>query len=202
MQLDQELHTFLALKTYDESARYTTSRTLCSLTFEHTESIKILVASRNLTSAFGLFRLQFEALVRAMWLLYAASDNAVQKMAVELTEESVKQANKLPMLSEMLKNLEGKAPEEALNMLLEFKQYSWQPLSSFVHGGIHAINRHGEGYPLPLVENLLKQSNGVSTMVGMLLVILHGGGAEMGKIPKIQLEFADCLPETIKSRLF
>ena len=33
-------------------------------------------------------------------------------------------------------------------------------------------------------------------MVGMLLVILHGGGEQRGKIPKIQRAFADCLPET------
>jgi hypothetical protein len=42
---------------------------------------------------------------------------------------------------------------------------------------------------------MLKISNGVSMMVGMLLVILHGGGQQVGKIPGIQLEFADCLPE-------
>ena len=168
---------------------------MCSLTFEHAESIKILTASGNFTSAFGLFRLQYEALVRTLWLLYAASDIAVSKMAAELTQEGVKRAEKLPMLSEMLNKLEGKAPTEALTMLLEFKEYSWRPLSSFIHGGIHAINRHGEGYSPPLIENLLKQSNGVSTMVGMLLVILHGGGAQKGKITKIQAEFADCLPE-------
>ena len=100
------------------------------------------------------------------------------------------------MFSEMLEKLKGKAPQEAVDMLLEFKEYSWKPLSSFVHGGIHAITRHCTGYPEPLLEQMLKASNGVSVMVGMLLVILHGGGNQMGKIPEIQKRFSNCLPQS------
>ncbi|WP_369743936.1 hypothetical protein AB8S08_04955 [Pseudidiomarina sp. PP-1MA] len=172
------------------------SRVMCSVAFEHAESAKMLISGGNLTSATGLVRLQYEALVRAMWLLYAASDTAVSKLTSELTQEAADRANKLPMLSEMLEKLQGKAPQEPVNMLLEFREYSWKPLSSFVHGGIHAIHRHSKGYPLTLLEQMVRISNGVSVMVGMLLVILHGGGEQSGKMPKIQREFADCLPET------
>lgn len=80
-------------------------------------------------------------------------------------------------------------------MLQEFKEYSWKPLSSFVHGGIHAISRHSKGYPKALLIQLLKVSNGVSAMAGMLLVILSGDARQQGKIPAIQLAFSDCLPE-------
>ncbi|GIZ13334.1 DUF6988 family protein [Pseudomonas sp. NCCP-436] len=172
------------------------SRVMCSIAFEHAESAKMLISGGNLTSATGLVRLQYEALVRAMWLLYAASDTAVSKLTSELTQEAANKANRLPMLSEMLEKLQGKAPQEPVNMLLEFKEYSWKPLSSFIHGGIHAIHRHSKGYPLPLLEQMVRISNGVSVMVGMLLVILHGGGAQRGKMPLIQIEFADCLPDT------
>lgn len=130
-----------------------------------------------------------------MWLLYSASDHAISKLMCELTNESAEKANKLPMLSEMLKSLEGKAPQEALDMLLEFKEYSWKPLSSFIHGGIHAINRHSKGYPAPLLIQMLKISNGVSVMVGMLLVILSGDPRQRGKIPAIQKQYEGCLPE-------
>ena len=106
---------------------------MCSISFEHAESAKMLISSGNFTSATGLVRLQYEALVRAMWLLYAASETAVSKLMCELTSESSHKANKLPMLSEMLDKLDGKAPPEALSMLKEFKDYSWKPLSSFVH---------------------------------------------------------------------
>lgn len=195
-ELEDKLLEFIRLPPYDESMRIQSSRIMCSIAFEHAESAKILIASGNLTSATGLVRLQFEALVRAMWLLYAASDEAVAKLSAKLTAESAQKANNnLPMLSEMLKKLEGKAPQEPLDMLLEFKEYSWKALSSFVHGGIHAIHRHSKGYPVQLLSQMLKISNGVSLMVGMLAVIIHGGGQQVGKIPRIQQEFADCLPE-------
>jgi len=168
---------------------------MCSVAFEHAESAKILIASGNFTSAVGLVRLQYEALVRAMWLLYSASEISVSKLMAELTNESDKRANKLPLLTEMLAKLDDKAPKEAMDSLHEFKEYSWKPLCSYVHGGIHAINRHSRGYPLPLLIQLLKASNGVSSMVGMLLVILSGDTRQTGKIPSIQREFEDCVPE-------
>ncbi|SEH08991.1 DUF6988 family protein [Candidatus Venteria ishoeyi] len=195
-ELESKLLEFLGLAPFDDSERIMTSKVMCSIAFEHAESTKILITTGNLTSATGLVRLQYEALVRAMWLLYAASDIVVSKLSSELTCETANRANNLPMLTEMLKKLQDKAPRQALDMLLEFKEYSWRPLSSFIHGGIHAIHRHSKGYPLPLLEQMLRMSNGVSLMVGMLLVILHGGGEQRGKMSQIQKEFADCLPET------
>ncbi len=195
-ELESKLLEFIALAPFDHSERIMASRVMCSIAFEHAESAKMLISAGNLTSATGLVRLQYEALVRAMWLLYAASENAVSKLTSELTQETDDRANKLPMLSEMLEKLQGKAPQESVNMLLEFKEYSWKPLSSFIHGGIHAIHRHSKGYPLPLLEQMVRISNGVSVMVAMLLVILHGGGEQRGKMPQIQREFADCLPAT------
>lgn len=194
--LESKLLEFLSLPPFDDSERIMASRVMCSIAFEHAESAKMLISAGNLTSATGLVRLQYEALVRAMWLLYAASDTAVSKLTSELTQETADRANRLPMLSEMLQKLQGKAPQEPLDMLLEFKEYSWKPLSSFIHGGIHAIHRHSKGYPLPLLEQMVRISNGVSVMVGILLVILHGGGEQRGKMPRIQREFADCLPDT------
>lgn len=195
-ELESKLLEFVALAPFDDSERVMASRVMCSIAFEHAESAKVLISAGNLTSATGLVRLQYEALVRAMWLLYAASDTAVSKLTSELTQEAADRANGLPMLSEMLKKLQGKAPQEPLDMLIEFREYSWKPLSSFIHGGIHAIHRHSKGYPLPLLEQMVRISNGVSVMVGMLLVILHGGGDQRGKMPRIQREFADCLPDT------
>lgn len=197
--LERGLLEFLVLPPFDDSQRIMVSRVMCSIAFEHAESAKMLISAGNLTSATGLVRLQYEALVRAMWLLYAATDTDVLKLTSELTQETANKANKankLPMLSEMLEKLQGKSPQEPLDMLREFKEYSWKPLSSFIHGGLHAIHRHSKGYPLPLLEQMVRISNGVSLMVGMLLVILHGGGEQVGKIPRIQREFADCLPDT------
>ena len=168
---------------------------MCSVAFEHAESIKILIASGNVTSSIGLLRLQYESMVRAMWLLYSASDLMVAKLMSELTQDSARKANKLPMLSEMIEKMDGKAPKEAVNMILEFKEYSWKPLSSFIHGGIHAIHRHSSGYPPEMLIQIIKASNGLSMMVGMLLVVLSGDNSQKGKMTKIQKDYLDCCPE-------
>ena len=69
----------LSYPLYDNSQRVKVSRIMCSVSLEHAESFKILLASRNFTSAIGLLRLQFECLVRGMWILYVATDCAVSK---------------------------------------------------------------------------------------------------------------------------
>jgi hypothetical protein len=97
----------------------------------------------------------------------------------------------------MLKKLDGKAPKVALDQLLEFKEYHWKPLSSYIHGGIHAVNRQSVGYPLTLLQQILKASNGLSIMVGMLLIIISADRTQSGKIPKLQFEYIDCLPDFI-----
>lgn len=194
-ELDERLQVLLMPAGLAAPERERCSGILCDVAFEHAESVKILLASGNFTSATGLVRLQYEALVRAMWIYYAASDLVVGRLMSELTTESARVANNLPMMSEMLDSLVGKAPKEATDMLLEFKEYSWKPLNSFVHGGIHAVERHSKGYPLPLLIQLLKASNGVSMMTGMLLVIISGNPALVGRIPSIQAEFRGCLSD-------
>lgn len=178
----------------DSRKRVESGRILSHVSIEHAQSLKSLIGIGNFTSALGLLRLQYEALVRAMWVTYSATDGWVEKISAELTTDSAKQADKIPLLSEMLGQLEGKAPAEALGMLHEFREYSWKPLSSFVHGGIHAINRHGRGYPVPLLEQAIRASNGVVVMTGMLLVILSSNPVLKGVIPAIQREYEACLP--------
>lgn len=189
-----ELNEFLALSTYDSSSRIISSRVLCGVAFEHADSIRVLVSVGNFTSGIAILRMQYEALTRAIWTLYAASDNSIEKISSDLNSETATWADKLPLLSEMLEQLKGKAPPDAINPLLEFKEYSWKPLSSYVHGGIHAINRNKKGYPEGLLAQEIKASNGLSLMAGMMLVVLSGDTRQMGRIPAIQRRFADCCP--------
>jgi hypothetical protein len=193
-ELAEALEPFLALTPYDNSARISSSRTMCGVSLEHAESVRILIATGNFTSSLGVLRMQYDALVKALWLLYAASESSVDKLMSELTHEGAKRADKAPGLSEMLGALDGNAPRQAVAPLLEFKEYSWKPLSSYIHGGIHAINRHSNGYPVPLLIQAVTSSNGLSIMTGMMLVILSGDTRHSGKIPSLQERFADCLP--------
>lgn len=193
-KLSTELAALLDLPPYENSSRIRSSRTLCGVSFEHAESLRVLISTGNFTSSLGVLRMQYEALVKAIWALYAASENSIAKLQTNLNAESAKLADKIPHLSEILVQLEGKAPAQALGPLNEFKEYSWKPLSSYIHGGIHAITRHGKGYPTELLSQAVKSSNGLQVMTGMMLVILSGDSRQHGRISRIQQRFADCCP--------
>lgn len=193
-EYEQLIVEMLSLPSMNNDKRTKLSHIMCSVSIEHAESLKILLASGNFTSSIGLLRLQFEALVRAIWVLYSASDSAIEKLSSDLTSAIAKTNEKLPMLSMMLQNLEGKAPSNALTPLLEFKEHSWKPLSSFIHGGIHAIDRHSKGYPIEILEQALRASNGVNGMAGYFLAILTGDIKLSKEFHKSFFEFKDCLP--------
>ncbi|MDF2156161.1 hypothetical protein [Vibrio sp. CAU 1672] len=125
-------------------------------------------------------------------MLYAASDVAVSKLTAELNEENQRRANNLPMLSDMISQLEKKAPTNAVDPILEFKEYSWKPLSSYVHGGLHAVDRHSKGYPVAMLEQVLKASNGVNGLVAVFGSILTGQTNLTQEVYKSFETYADC----------
>jgi hypothetical protein len=192
--LEDRLVGFFALPLVDASSRLQTTQTLASLGFEHARSLKHLVAAGLYTSAAALLRVQYESLVRALWVLYVAKDGQVDLMLADLTQETAMQASKIPMLSQMLEEIEVKAPHAPVAHLKEFKHYSWRPLSSYVHGGIHAVNRHGRGFPPELVLTEVQLSNGLLGIAGNLLLILSGVPQEAGTMVGIYTEFQDCFP--------
>lgn len=179
------------------SERNEAAMVACGIAFEHALGLRVLLESGCLTSAVSMLRLQFEALTRAMWLLYAASDLAVEKLTAPLTLETEKAANKLPMVSEMVEMIVKTAPPEASRMLVQFRDVSWRAMNSFVHSGIHPLLRHREGYPLPLILQIMQNSNGLLTMTGMLAAILTGDERCTKPMRKIQTDFIDCLPQLL-----
>ncbi len=192
--LEDRLSGYFTLPLINASSRLRATQALASLGFEHARSLKHLVAAGLYTSAAALLRVQYESLVRALWVLYVAKDGQADLMLAELTHETAKQASKIPMLSQMLEEIEVKAPHAPVAHLKEFKHYSWKPLSSYVHGGIHAVNRHGKGFPSELVLVKIQHSNGLLGIAGNLLLILSGVPPETGTMAGIYTEFQDCFP--------
>ena len=187
---------------FDSSARGQASLAMCSVALEHGVSLRALMALGLPTTAGSLMRLQFEALTRAMWLTYAADDVAIAKLMAPLTTENEQAAKNLSSASEMIEQM-GKrvgqnVPAAAHQMLVRFKDVSWHAMNSFVHGGIHPLRRQAEGFPVDLALQILRNSNGLTTMTGMALAILTGDDAIARPMSKIQPEFADCLPELLK----
>jgi hypothetical protein len=187
---------------FDPTLRGEASLAMCAVALEHALSLRALMALGLATSAVSLMRLQFEAVTRAMWLIYAASDSAVAKLMATLTVESELAAKNLPSASEMIeqigKRVGERAPAAAHQMLVRFKDVSWHAMNSFVHGGIHPLRRQADGFPVHLALQILRNSNGLTTMTGMTLAVLTGDEAIAKAMSKIQPEFADCLPELLK----
>ncbi|EYS98169.1 hypothetical protein CF68_22400 [Cupriavidus sp. SK-4] len=200
--LHERLNALLDDAEFDGSPRGETTLSMCLVAIEHATALRALITVGLPTSAVSLMRLQFEALTRAMWLLYAASDMAIDKLQAPLTLESEQAAKNLPGVSEMIKQIGMRAgqgaPTAAHQMLSHFKDVSWNAMNSFVHGGIHPLRRTADGFPFQLVLQVLRNSNGLTTMTGMTLAILTGDEAITKPMSKVQSEFADCLPDLLK----
>lgn len=175
-------------------ARHEVALVACGMALEHTLSLRLLVRAGYYTSALSMMRLQYEALTRSVWLLYAATDLQVETLASPLTLETEHAAKKMPMLSDQLKQIQQKAPEQAARMLLNFKEVSYHAMNSFVHSGIHPLRRHAEGYPATLVEDVLRSSNGLNMMTLQMGVILSGDSRFYGVMRTVQEEFHQILP--------
>lgn len=167
---------------------------MCGVSLEHAESLKILLVSGNFTSAVSLLRLQYESLVRGIWAFHAATDLEVEKLTADLTDKAAKRAASMPNLTDMLQKLTSTAPIEATAPLEEFKKYSWKPLNSYVHGGIHAIDRHSKGYPAQIVEQALRASNGLCGVIGMFAAVITGSQQNVSEMSNLYKQYADCLP--------
>lgn len=182
----------------DESKRVIASWLMCSVALEHSVSLRQLMLNGSYTSAICIMRSQFEAITRATWLFYAASERKVENTMTSLSELS-QNADQKPSNSEMIKKMVGKAPEQAVQMFNDFKDVQWKALNSYVHGGIHALQRHGLGYPERLLIDIIKSSNGLLSMTAMMAAILTGNPLITKDVSKIQLRHRECLPLLITS---
>jgi hypothetical protein len=177
----------------DESSRIVASWIMCSVALEHSVSVRQLAMNGNYTSAICLCRSQFEAITRATWLFYAASGKKVDNTMADAKTLS-NTAEQKPSNEDMIKAMKGKAPEQAVLMFSEFRDVQWRPLNSYVHSGIHVLQRHGSGYPEQLVKDIIKSSNGLLTMTAMMAAILTGNQMIAKDVTKIQRRHEECLP--------
>lgn len=159
---------------YDDRDRFRVSNLLCSLSMEHAHSARALLAAGLMSSALVIHRAQFEAVMRSIWSMYAASDGEVGKLANSLTLDTEQAAKNLPSASVMMAELAEKAPAPPVEALREFMKFNWKALNSYVHAGIHPVRRHMEGYPAALILEALLNVNGMLMLAAMQASILTG----------------------------
>jgi hypothetical protein len=190
-----EISPIIAVGPNQNDKRWSGSWVMCDVSIEHAHSLQSLMSLGNCTSAVSMLRLQFDALTRSVWLLWGATDNKVERIMQKLTIETANADNGLPSHAEMIKQIEGKAPALATSMLKEFRDLTWKASSSFVHGGIHAMKRHSEGYPIPLVKQIITNSNGLVLLSAVHLATMTGNEHVVNDISRIRDSYRDILPK-------
>lgn len=173
-RLATDLAPFLMMPLYDEDPRTVVSAIACSIAMEHWSATVALLQAGLLPSAAVVHRSQFEALLRSVWALYAASDEHLLKLAEPLTLETEQGAKNLPQTADMMSAVGRKGPAAAYDALNRFKDNSWKALNSYAHAGIHPIKRHAEGYPPKLIADLVRNANGLAVLGAMQAVVLSG----------------------------
>lgn len=173
------------------------SRALAKIAFEHGSSVLELIAGGKYTSATSLLRLQYEALVRSFWLHYCASDPLIAR----LSDESRLASNeKLPTLNEMLDALGNSAPDSMVASLIEFRDSSWKPLSSYIHGGIHAVRWTETGFPGQILEQVLRICDGMLVFAALHLADLSGNRSNGLAVVGLAERHSAALPSTRPGR--
>jgi hypothetical protein len=181
---------------FDDSQRIQVSDLLCSLSMEHGDSARGLLHTGLLPSALVIHRAQFEAVVRAIWTFYVASDGKLTKLATELTLHTEQAAKNLPNVTVMVEELSKKAPPNAVTPLTEFMTHNWKALNSYTHAGIHPLRRHQDGYPVQLIVDALMNVNGMFVLAAMQASVLTG-------VPNLQRKVLDataCYPMVLRQR--
>ncbi|WER48377.1 hypothetical protein CupriaWKF_26695 [Cupriavidus sp. WKF15] len=171
----------------------------CALmSVEHAAGAVALLTIGMPNAAMALFRPQFETLIRGVWLLEAADEKWVRQYHEPLSEESARAADKAPgvkrMFDELLK-LEDPRVKGIVAHLDEYRAQSLRALNSFTHGGMHPMARSGTGYPVALVDNVVRCANGlVCYAAQMAALVSTDAQANMARVRTLHQDFLDCLP--------
>lgn len=195
--LAAELHKLIDLPLYDLSSRVRISDVACSLSLEHWHSARSLLQTGLLPSAVVIHRAQFEALTRSVWITFAASNDQISKLTADLSIESEQAAKNMPQIAQMIQALEKSGPTQLYSALVRFKDNSWKALNSYAHAGIHPIRRHHDGYPLELLQDVLRNANALAVMSCMQAVVLAGQQPLQRKVLELAAKYPMCMPQTL-----
>lgn len=166
------------------------------IAIEHARALRAAAQIGAMNSVAGLLRLQYEAVLRSAWLLFAAGPGPVEKLSKTLDMEAEQGAKNMPGYLEMLNAVEKAAPAGLASPLTEFNRSSRHALNSFVHAGIHPLTRARSGFPVDLAATLLRFSAGLMHLAYRLLAALTGSQERMNRVTRTYTAFGDCLPLT------
>jgi len=183
----------LVLVAFKES-RHEVAAAAALVAIEHAATLRAAAQIGAMNSATAVLRLQYEAVLRAAWLLFGANHVQVSKLTRSLDLEAEQAAKNVPGYLDMLAAIEKAAPPGLAEPLTEFNRYSRHALNSFVHAGLHPLTRVRAGFPLEEAETVLRFSAAMLHFAYRLLANLTGSQELMNRVTQTFSVFADCLP--------
>lgn len=193
LALDSLIYATWEAHDFGDEANVKAPAGLCGLALDHGRGLRALL-SQVPPSAIALLRPQYESLVRAVWARHAATESDLGRLLAPLTPESQQAARKLPGVQDMLAAIEKSGPRGAATLLGRARTRLWDGLNSFIHGGIHPFQRGQEGYPLPLLTDVLKNANAMSILTLLVLAEIAGDPEILDVVAGLHQEFQDVLP--------
>ncbi len=138
-RFEGDLAPLLAYPRRPPSRRALLTLALCDVAVEFWVAQRLLIRAGMHTAALALVRLHFEATVRAIWLHHGASDEWLERFAAPMAPGQLAEPVLGPNVDAMLQTLAKTAPPFLAQTLGAFKAATWQPMNSYVHGGIRPV---------------------------------------------------------------
>lgn len=169
----------------------------CALmSVEHAAGALALLTIGMPNAALALFRPQFEALIRSVWLLEAAEEKWVRQYhEVPADASAPADAPALAAMREDLLRLDDPRSRDVVEHLDEYRAQASDAISALTNGGLHPMSRSGNGDPAGLVERVVRCANGlVCHAAQMAALVSNDAPSSMVAVHALRAQFQDCLP--------
>jgi hypothetical protein len=175
-------------------ARTNSAFAYCKIALEHGSGFQHLLSVDNASSALALVRLQYEAVLRGAWILYAASDDWMGKFSSQPPINEGKEPAEFPKVYMLLEQLAASPADPVLHKsLVGLKNIAWDSLNSYTHGGLRLMLRSLEGFEDELLIWMLRTTNSLSYVAAQLLAHVANDPACSNKLLTTRNAMADCM---------
>lgn len=196
-EFDQRIRRALTTHTYPvpTTVRTNASWGLCKIALQHGAGFRVLFANQLPASAFALVRLQFEAALRASWLMFAAEEAWVVRFGSPVDETVLTEPEKFPHVYQMLSDLEASqsTPVNLHLSLSTLKNKSWETLNSYTHGGLRSISRVLDGFEFDIKVWMLRTSSSLCYLTVQLCAAIVSAPEASYRIEAVRQAYPDCM---------
>jgi len=168
---------------------------LCIAALEHGSGVRELFRDDNPGSAYALVRVQFEAILRAAWITFAAPEDWLELFGSPVGEAEANEPAEFPKVYQMLDQLEASAvtPNNLHYSLSTLKIKAWKAMNSYTHGGLRAVSRVLNGFEPELDVWMLRTSSSLSYVSCQLCAFIVKDPSISQRVNSIRAQFSDCM---------